>query len=96
MFQVQRNQVRRNGVVNVDNRWQFGQVLPVVMLLANADEFLHFFLGYLARRKLRLARERQAQTEEIALQPEGHSAPTFYRPRGPVGPNVSSKESYMN
>jgi hypothetical protein len=110
VFQVQRNaahNIQRNpdgsvrsfagpGVVDIDNKWEFGQVLAVVMILANANEILHFFFGFLARRKLRLARERQVQTEEIGLQPEGQSAPTLYRSRGPSGSNVSSKDSCMS
>ncbi len=82
----------------MENKWQFGQVLAVVMILANANEVLHFFFGFLARRKLRLARarEHQAQTEEIALRPEGRSAPTFYGSRGPSGSNVSGKDSCMS
>ncbi len=91
MIQVHRNAT--SGVVQVDNTWEFGQVLAVVMILENSNEFLNFFFGYLSRRKHRLARERQAQTEEIALQTEGHSAPAFYRPRGPPGSNVSGKDS---
>ena len=86
----------RNGVINIDNKWEFGQVLAVVMILANVNEIIHFFFGYLARRKLRLARERRAQTEEIALQSEGQSAPTYYGSRGPSGSNVSSKDSCMS
>ena len=109
MFQVQRNAVNmqkqqdgssRNiasGVVEISEKWEFGQVLAVVMILANANEILHFFFGFLARRKLRLARERrEAQTEEIALRPEAVSAPTFYRPRGPSGSNVSGRDSCMS
>ena len=66
------------------------------MTLANANEILFFFFSYLARRKLRLARERQAQAEEIALRSEGHSAPTFYHAREPYGSNVSGKDSYAS
>ena len=87
--------MRRNvasGVVKVDDTWAFGQVLAVVMILANANEILHFFFGYLSRRKLKLARERQAQSEEIALSSQPNTT-TFYRPRGPAGPHVSSKDS---
>ena len=83
------------GVVDIDNKWEFGQVLAVVMLLANTNEILHFLFGFLARRKLRLARERQAQTEEIALRSEGQSAPALYRST-PSGSNVSSKDSCMS
>jgi hypothetical protein len=105
VFQVRRNNanvqkssdgstqiVKGPGVVYIDNSWAFGQVLSVVMILANANEILHFIFGFLARRKARLERKRQAQGEEIALQ----RAPTFYRPRGPSGSNVSSKDSCMN
>ena len=107
MFQVRRNDaniktlsngsqiIRGPGVVNIDDTWAFGQVLAVVMLVANANEVVHFFVGFLARRKLKLARERQAQAEEIALQSEGIPAPPLYRPRGPSGPNVSGKDSCM-
>jgi hypothetical protein len=84
------------GVVVVDNNWEFGQVLAVVMIFANANEILHFLFGYLGRRKLRRDRERQAQTEDIPLQHEGHSAPTFYRSRGPSGSNVSGKDSLLH
>jgi len=80
------------GVVVIDNNWEFGQVLAVVMILGNANEILHFLFGYLGRRKLRRDRERQAQTEDIPLQPEGHSAPTFYRSRGPSRSNVSARD----
>lgn len=109
MFQVRRNaanlliqpngsllKIGGPGVVGINNKWEFGQVLAVVMILANANEILHFFFGFLARRKLRLARERQVQTEEIGLQPQGQSAPTLYRSRGPSGSNVSSKDSCMS
>lgn len=88
-FQVHRN--LSSGVVKLDDSWAFGQVLAVVMVLANANEILHFFFGFLARRKLRLARERQEQTEEIGLRPAGQSAPAFYGSRGPSGSNVSSR-----
>ena len=94
MFQVRRNIA--DGIVRLDNSWQFGQVLAVVMILANANEVLHFLFGYLTRRNLRLARKRRAQTEEIALQSEGRSAPAFYRSRGPSGSNVSRKDSCMS
>lgn len=77
------------GVVDVDNKWEFGQVLAVVMILASANEILHFFFGFLARRKL--ARKRQAQTEEIALRSEGQSAPAFYGSR-PSRSNVSTRD----
>jgi hypothetical protein len=39
------------------------------MIFANVNEAIHFLFGYLGRRKLRLARERQSQIVE-----EGHSA----------------------
>ena len=111
MFQVRRNNanvqngpggskqtIKGPGVVSIDNSWQFGQVLAVVMLLANVNDLLHVVLGFLARRKRRLALKRQAQTEELALQVqrEEHPAPTFYRPRGPSGPNLSGKDSCMS
>jgi hypothetical protein len=85
-----------SGVVEISEKWEFGQVLAVVMILANANEILHFFFGFLARRKLKIARKRQAQTEEIALQPEAHSAPAFVRSRGPDGSNVFGKDSCMS
>ena len=94
MFKVRRNIKSR--VIKLDDTWAFGQVLAVVMILANANEILHFFFGFLARRKLRLARKRQAQTEEIALGHEGHPAPTLYGSRGPSGSNVSGKDSCMS
>ena len=102
VFKVRRNAANKQqdgsiagpGVVDIDNKWEFGQVLAVVMILANANEILHFFFGFLARRKL--ARERQAQTEEIALQSRGQSTPPLYGARGPSGSNVSSKDSCMS
>jgi hypothetical protein len=107
VFQVRRNNanvktlpdgsqsIAGPGVVKIDDTWAFGQVLAVVMIVANANEILHFFFGFLARRKLKLARKREAQAEEIALQSEGPSAPTFYRSRGPSGSKVSGKDSCM-
>lgn len=96
MFQVHRN--LKAGFVQLDgSNYAFGQILSIVMIFANLNEILHFFFGFLARRKLKLARLRlQAQPEEIALRPEGHSAPTFYRSRGPSGSNVSSEDSCMS
>lgn len=34
-----------HGVVQVDNSWAFGQVLSVVMIIANLKEVVHFLLG---------------------------------------------------
>jgi len=89
--------VHRNlkaGFLQLDgSNYAFGQILSIVMIFANLNEILHFFFGFLARRRLKLARERrQAQREEIALRPEGPSAPTFHRSRGPSGPNVSTRD----
>jgi hypothetical protein len=50
-----------------------------VMIFVNINEVIHFHFGFFARRKLRLARERQAQSEETAYQAEGQSAPFFSR-----------------
>jgi len=72
-----------SGVVQVDDTWAFGQVLSVVMIIANINEVLHFFFAFLARRRSRTARERQAQEEGAPHQEEGRPATPPYRPRGP-------------
>ncbi|KAI0300273.1 hypothetical protein BC826DRAFT_668700 [Russula brevipes] len=72
-----------SGVVQVDDSWAFGQVLSVVMIIANINEVVHFFFGFLARRRSRTARERQAQEEGAPHQAEGRPATPTYRPRGP-------------
>lgn len=91
VVQVRRNMTAAHGVVKVDDSWAFGQVLSFVMIFANINEAVHFLFGYLGRRRVRLARERQPQMEEVADQPEGLAAPGPYRPRGPSGSSVSSK-----
>ena len=63
------------GVVQVDDSWTFGQVLAVVMIIVNVKEVLHYLWG-------EPARERQAQTEEVAhravgLRPQPQPATTF-------------------
>jgi len=72
------------GVVRIDDSWQFGQVLAVVMIIANVNEIAHFIFGFLARRHHRhkLARA-QAQEEGGAHEARGHSAPVGYPPRRP-------------
>ena len=79
------------GVVQIDDAWEFGQVLSIVMIFVNINEIIHFLFGYFGRRKLRLARERQARTEATAHQAEGRSSSFLYRSRGPSGSDVSSK-----
>lgn len=81
------------GVVEVDDSWAFGQVLAVVMIIANVNEMVHFLFGFLARRnqRRRLARESQAQEEGTAHQAEGGSPPVEYRPRRVYGASSSSK-----
>jgi hypothetical protein len=83
------------GVVQVDDSWQFGQVLAVVMIIANVNEMAHFIFGLFARhhRSHTAAHEAQAQEEGAAHQAVGPSAPAEYRPRGPPGPFTSSKTS---
>jgi hypothetical protein len=80
------------GVVQIDDAWEFGQVLSIVMIFVNINEIIHFLFGYFGRRKIRLARKRQAQAEETARQGEGHSAPILYRSRGPSGSDVSARD----
>src|SRR5712671_474353 len=82
------------GVVQIDDSWQFGQILSVVMIIANLNEFAHFLFGYLARRRrdrLARAQEDQGQAVELAQQgpPPGSDVP--FRPRGPVGSSSSCK-----
>jgi len=97
---VHRNEVRlRNGtnvggVVKIDDSWQFGQVLAVVMIIANLNEMVHFAFGALARRHHRhtLAREAQAQEEGAAHQAGGLSVPIGYQPRGPSGSSTSTPD----
>ena len=47
------------GVVQVDEAWEFGQVLSVVMIFANVNEIIHFLLGLYSR-------WRHGETEETA------------------------------
>lgn len=100
MIQVHRNEAKivngenvGRGFVEFDNSWAFGQVLSVVMVIANANEIVHFLFGFQARRsqRRRLARESQAQEEGTAHQAEGGSPAVDYRPRGPYGSSTSSK-----
>jgi hypothetical protein len=100
--QVQRNTANvqpdgtntASGVVQVDDSWAFGQVLSVVMIIANINEVLHFFFGFLARRRSKPARERQAQEEGAPHQAEGRPATPTYRPRGPyLSGELSSQSS---
>lgn len=37
------------GVVEVDEAWEFGQVLSVVMIFANVNEIIHFLFGLYSR-----------------------------------------------
>lgn len=98
---MHRNQVKLRdgtnvgGVVRIDDTWQFGQVLAVVMIIANLNEMLHFIFGSLARRHRThaLARGAQAQEEGAAHQAGGLSVPVGYQPRGPAGSFTSSKTS---
>ncbi|KAH9997868.1 hypothetical protein BJV77DRAFT_777104 [Russula vinacea] len=80
------------GVVQIDDAWEFGQVLSIVMIFVNINEIIHFLFGYFGRRKLRLARERQARTEATAHQAEGQSSSFLYRSRGPSGSDVSTRD----
>jgi hypothetical protein len=79
------------GVVQIDNSWQFGQVLSFVMIFANVNEAVHFLFGYLGRRKLGLTHKNGAQMEEGARQAEGHLPPSSRHLRETSGSNVSSK-----
>jgi hypothetical protein len=81
------------GVVEVDDSWAFGQVLAVVMILANVNEMIHFLFGFQARRnqRRRLARESRAQEEGTAHLAEGGSPAVEYQPRGGYGSSSSSK-----
>ena len=79
------------GVVQIDDAWEFGQVLSIVMIFVNINEIIHFLFGYLGRRRIRLAREHQAQTEATTRQAEGQSSSFLYRSRGPSGSDVSSE-----
>ena len=100
VIQVHRNEANvvngRNtarGIVEVDDSWQFGQVLSVVMIIANVNELVHFIFAFQAHRsrRRRLARESQVQEEGTAHQTEGGPPAVGYRPRGPYGSSTSSK-----
>ncbi|KAI0004512.1 hypothetical protein BJV74DRAFT_881105 [Russula compacta] len=92
---VRRNEVgTESGVVIVNNSWAFGQVLSVVMILANLIDAFHFLVGFFARRRLRrrLSFARQRQAEEAAYQAEEHSAAIEHQSRGSSGYHASSRD----
>jgi len=100
VFQVHRNEANvvdgqndGRGIVEVDDSWQFGQVLSVVMIIANINEMVHFIFAFQAHRsrRRRLARESQVPEGGTAHQTEGDSPAVEYRPRGPYGSSTSSK-----
>ncbi|KAI0304417.1 hypothetical protein B0F90DRAFT_1815748 [Multifurca ochricompacta] len=78
---VRRNSTNHHGVVTVDNSWAFGQILSVVMIVANLNEVLHFLFGFFARRR-KSARERQAEEEMAVHEVDGRSTTVAFRPRG--------------
>jgi len=84
-----------SGIVQIDESWQFGQILAVVMIIAILNEFVHFFFGYLARRRrdgrARARAEGQAQAVEAQAPPPQSNV--TYRPRGPAGSSSSSRDS---
>jgi hypothetical protein len=93
MSQVRRNEVGKSGIVQVDNSWAFGQLLSVVMILANLYDAFHFLVGFFARRRLRrrLSLARQGQAEETAYQAEEHPGAIEHQSRGSSGYHVSCK-----
>jgi hypothetical protein len=81
--QVQRNDSRHGGVVTIDNKWVFGQILSAVMIIASLNELVHFLLGNLTHKRAS-SREGQAVVEEALQQAGGHPDAVSTRPRGPM------------
>jgi len=82
------------GVVQIDNSWQFGQILSVVMIIENVNELVRFLfeIGYLARQRRERrarAREGQVQAVEAAQSTPPPRSDVTYRPRGPAGSSSS-------
>ena len=101
MIQVHRNEAkivnRQNvgrGVVEVDDSWAFGQVLSVVMIIANVNEMVHFLFAFQARRSRRRQHPTESQVqEEGTAHQDGGSPAVGYRPRGPYGSSTSSSKT---
>ena len=105
VIQVHRNEANivneqndGRGIVEVDDSWQFGQVLSVVMIIANINEMVHFIFAFQAHRsrRRRLARESQVPEGGTAHQTDGDSPAVEYRPRGPYGSSTSSMTLAMS
>ena len=101
VIQVHRNEAKivneqnvGRGVVEVDDSWAFGQVLSVVMIIANVNELVHFLFAFQARRSRRrqLPSESQAQEEGTAHQ-DGGPPVVGYQSRGPYGSSTSSSKT---
>jgi len=87
---VQRNRNGHGGVVDVDESWAFGQTLSVAMIFANMNEVIHFFFGFIARRRQRSG-ERQAEAQQPSNDTDVPPASTPYQPRGLPGSHLFSK-----
>lgn len=88
---VQRNSTQHNGVVQVNNSWAFGQTLAVVMIFADVNEVIHYFIGLITRRRQR-SREHQAEAET----PNDTDIPLVsatYRPKGLPGSHLLAPDS---
>jgi len=90
---VRRNASTGSGVVQIDNSWEFGQVLSFVMIFANVNEAVHFLFGYFGRRSL--DRKREAQIEEVNSQEDRYLAPSSRQSR-PSESNVSARDQPAN
>ena len=90
MIQVQRNSTQHGGRIQIDNTWAFGQTLAVVMIFADLNEVIHFFVGLISRQRKRShKREEEAQQESNQTDIPLTSVP--YRSRGLSESHLSGK-----
>ncbi|KAH9002585.1 hypothetical protein EDB86DRAFT_2896708 [Lactarius hatsudake] len=75
---VHRNSSNHGGIVLVDDSWAFGQTLSVVMICRNMNE---------------RSRELQAEAQQASDDTDVPPASTPYRPRGPPGSHLSTRDS---
>ncbi|KAI0269840.1 hypothetical protein BC834DRAFT_1039527 [Gloeopeniophorella convolvens] len=78
---VQRNSKAHGGIVDADdNEWAFGQILSIVMIIANLNEVIHCLFGLFSRR-----RRDRAERAEVDEAPRGaDNPPAIFQARGPA------------
>lgn len=81
MIQVRRNSTQHGGVVQVNETWAFGQTLAVVMIFADLNEVIHYFIGLISRRR-KSSRERQEEAQQEPNQTDIPLTSVPYRSRG--------------